>query len=34
MLCGVEAVAGQLYVAIFIARLVALQVGQASTRSR
>jgi voltage-gated potassium channel Kch len=34
MLCGVEAVAGQLYVAIFIARLVALQVGQASRRSR
>jgi voltage-gated potassium channel Kch len=34
MLCGVEAVVGQLYVAIFIARLVALQVGQASEQRR
>jgi voltage-gated potassium channel Kch len=34
MLCGGEAMAGQLYVAIFIARLVALQVGQASTQNR
>ncbi len=33
MLCGAQAVVGQLYVAIFIARLVALQVGQASERS-
>jgi voltage-gated potassium channel Kch len=33
MLCGGEAVAGQLYVAIFIARLVALQVGQTSRRN-
>jgi len=34
MLCGVEAMAGQLYVAIFIARLVAIQIGQASGRNR
>ena len=34
MLCGVEAVVGQLYVAIFIARLVARQVGQAPKESR
>ena len=33
MLCGGEAVVGQLYVAVFIARLVALQVGQRSTRN-
>ncbi len=34
MLCSLEAVVGQLYVAIFIARLVALQVGQASRPTR